>query len=50
MKTDAELINALACAIAVLDGTAGGYTNKEKYAAKVRLLTLLGEAEKEFRP
>jgi hypothetical protein len=38
--TQAQL-NALRCAIAVLDGSAGGYTLKEKYDAKVELMALL---------
>lgn len=35
-----ELFSAAACAVAVLDGTAGGYTPQEKLKAKLTLLTL----------
>ena len=36
-------INALACAIAVLEGTAGGYTLKDKQEAKEELRKILQE-------
>jgi len=42
---DADRINALACAIAVLEGTAGGYSPHEKMNAKLKLMEMLAEEE-----
>lgn len=42
-----KLVNALSCAIAVLDGSGGGYSPEEKSAAKIELMALLeSEASK----
>ena len=38
-------INALKCAIVVLEGTDGGYTETQKYKAKLELEKLLAEEE-----
>jgi hypothetical protein len=40
-----DRINALACAIAVLDGTDGGYTPADKLEAKRELEKMLAEEE-----
>lgn len=41
-----DRVNALLCAIAVLDGTSGGYSPHEKYNAKLLLMDMLAEEEK----
>lgn len=42
---NADRINALRVAIEVLDGEGGGYSQDEKYAAKVELMKALAEEE-----
>jgi hypothetical protein len=43
---NADRITALRCAVAVLDGSAGGYTETAKYQAKIELMKMLAEEEK----
>jgi hypothetical protein len=45
MKLTAEQYEALACAVAVLEGTAGGYTKEQKDQAKETLLTMVSGAQ-----
>lgn len=40
-KLTPEEYSALACAVAVLDGTAGGYTPDNKYTAKLVLMKMM---------
>lgn len=35
-----ERVNALACAVATLEGTAGGYSPKERMNAKMALIAM----------
>lgn len=42
---NADRINALACAISVLDGSGDGFSADEKYAAKQELMKALAEEE-----
>lgn len=36
-----KLVNAIACAVAVLEGTDGGYSPKEKMEAKLILMEIM---------
>jgi hypothetical protein len=39
------LINALNCAIQVLEGNGGGFSSQEQYNAKLELMKLLAQEE-----
>lgn len=43
MITLKDMMNSVACAIAVLEGTAGGYTEHEKMNAKLTLMKVKSE-------
>jgi hypothetical protein len=43
-----DKVNALACAIAVLEGTAGGYTPEAKMKAKMELTQMFADAASGF--
>lgn len=45
MNITVERVNALACAVAVLEGTDGGYGPREKMEAKMELMRMLQEAK-----
>lgn len=44
---DIKKISALQVAVRVLEGTAGGYSEKEKYEAKLVLMQMILELEKQ---
>jgi hypothetical protein len=44
-ETNLKLIQALQCAVQVLDGDAGGFSEVEKYNAKVELMALIVREE-----
>jgi hypothetical protein len=47
MKVSKELIQAIACAVAVMEGTAGGYSAQEKMRAKMVLLRFFNDHAKD---
>lgn len=44
MKLNKEQYTAIQCAVFVLEGTAGGYTQQEKQKAKEELMKMLEQA------
>lgn len=49
-KFNEDEIRAFACAVAVLKGTAGGYSTDEKSKAKNTLLSMYAEGVREMGP
>ncbi len=45
--TAIDRANALACAVAVLEGTAGGYSPEERMKHKMTLIGMLQDEEKQ---
>ena len=43
--TTEDKVNALACAVATLEGTNGGYSPNERMKAKMTLMSMLSDME-----